>query len=108
MSLSNAYKTTRIIETIENYSISHDTNYSINDEQDGYHDFATDEEFWRRIISKPKSYWNKKIELHRFIVSEWVARVPGLYWADYSAILRRHSPNDVFEQSRNWIEFNPR
>ena len=42
-----------------------------------------------------------------FVVSNWVARVPGLYWADYSSALRIFADNKIAFKSEEWVEFRP-
>lgn len=109
MSLLDIYKGTKIIETLENYSVADNTSYknvkkslSMND-----HSFFNDEQFWREVIANKDKYWNKHIRLYQFVLSEWVARVPGLYWADHSKEIRRHEETDIAVQSKDWIEFHP-
>lgn len=109
MELSNALKSTKIIETIENYSLVENDKVLSTDQKNLHKRWHCeyDEEFWNRIISNPEHYWNTKIDLYNFTLCNWVARVPGLYWAEYSKSVRQHSENEVAEQSENWIEFHP-
>jgi hypothetical protein len=109
MELSNLFKTTKIVETIENYSLSESNDFTnlkqIIPSEDNW--FYDDRNFWQEVISKPDKYWNKKVSLYCFTVCDWVARIPGLYWASYSASIREHSQNEIAKQSREWIEFYP-
>jgi hypothetical protein len=109
MELFNVFKATRIIETIENYAISGNDRFkdTLSDTLQESHWFYEDEEFWTAIISNPEKYWNKKLNFYHFTICNWVARVPGLYWADYSAAMRQHSESEVARRSRQWIEFHP-
>lgn len=109
MDLSNLFKATKIIETIENYSIA-DSNEFINADPsnlDNDNWIYSDEQFWSKVISEPEKYWNKNFNLYTFTVCDWVARIPGLYWADFSVEIRKTSKNEVAIQSKQWIEFNP-
>lgn len=109
MELSTLFKTTKIVETIENYSIaeSNKFTYSVPTNMNGDDWFYEDEQFWREVITNPENYWNKKVNLYAFTICDWVARIPGLYWANYSASLRKHSENEIAKQSKQWIEFYP-
>jgi len=109
MELSTLFKATKIVETIENYSIaeSNKFTYSVPTNINGDDWFYEDEQFWREVITNPERYWNKKVNLYAFTISDWVARIPGLYWANYSADLRKHSENEIAKQSKQWIEFYP-
>ncbi len=109
MELSNVYKATKIVETIENYSIAESNKFTYSEpiNLDGDNWFYEDEQFWHEVISNPEKYWNKKINLYAFTICDWVARIPGLYWANYSAVIRKHSENEIAKQSKQWIEFYP-
>jgi hypothetical protein len=109
MTLSKAYKATKIIEAIENYSLfeinklkeSKSTRKKRNDW------YYSDHEFWKKVISTPENFWNRKMNFSQFTLCDWVSRVPGLYWTKYSEEIRRHSKKDIARQSRQWIELKP-
>lgn len=108
MSLKELYKGTKLIETIENYALAEETsslNEGITNDESFW--FSNDEEFWRNIIADPDKYWNQKIDLYNFVVSNWVARIPGLYWTRSSEQIRQHKKEDISFQSKQWIEFYP-
>ncbi|MBC7749262.1 MAG: hypothetical protein H7Z76_11925 [Methylotenera sp.] len=109
MDLSALIKTTKIVETIENYSLAGSYKFSNSESKYYSHEewFYEDKVFWYEVISNPEKYWNKKINLYAFTICNWVARIPGLYWADHSATLRKHSENEIAKQSKQWIEFYP-
>lgn len=113
MLLPKAFKGTKIIETIDNYIIAE--NYTIAEKST--HDnclieenelwFYKDNEFWSRIIKNPEQFWSKSLNLYCFVISDWVARIPGLYWTNYSSEIRKHADSDVAIRSDKWLEFNP-
>lgn len=108
MSLKELYKGTKLIETMENYALAEEVNSlneNISDDENFW--FTNDEEFWRNVIADPTKYWNQKIDLYYFVVSDWVARVPGLYWTQSSEQIRMHKKEDIALQSKQWIEFYP-
>jgi len=47
------------------------------------------------------------LSFYHFIVSDWVARVPGLYWADNSSIIRKHTEEEIAVKSLDWEELHP-
>lgn len=108
MSLKELYKGTKLIETVENYALAEEVN-SIKEDilNDECFWFSNDEEFWRNIIANPIKFWNQKIDLYNFVVSDWIARIPGLYWTPSSEQIRQHKNEDVALQSKQWIEFHP-
>lgn len=109
MSLSTVYKAVKIIETIENYTIV-ENNALLEKEPNNPpidNEFYDDKQFWEAVISNPEKYWNTKVSLIAFTISNWVARIPGLYWASYSKSLRKHAEKEIAKQSKQWIEFHP-
>ncbi|MDE5518744.1 hypothetical protein [Elizabethkingia meningoseptica] len=108
MGLKELYKGTKLIETIENYALAEEVN-SINEDITNNESFwfSNDEEFWKNIIADPVKYWNQKIDLYNFVISDWIARVPGLYWIPSSEKIRQHKEEDIALQSKQWIEFYP-
>lgn len=108
MSLKELYKGTKLIETIENYALAEEVSSlkeGISNDESFW--FFNDEEFWRNVIADPNKYWNQKIDLYYFVVSDWVARIPGLYWTPSSEQIRQHKNEDIALQSKQWIEFYP-
>ncbi|MDD4992117.1 MAG: hypothetical protein PHR83_07800 [Paludibacter sp.] len=105
----DAYKGVKIIETIENYSIvknelvidKHNANFC----SESY--IIEDKEFWYKVTNNQNEFWNKKFSFYHFVVSDWVARVPGLFWTEYSAEIRKHSEQDIAIKSKDWIVFHP-
>lgn len=105
----DAYKGVKIIETIENYSIikselvidKHNANFC----SESY--IIDDKEFWCKVTNNQNEFWNKNFSFYHFVVSDWVARVPGLFWTEYSAEIRKHSEQDIAIKSNDWIVFHP-
>ena len=59
------------------------------------------------MTNNQNEFWNKKFSFYHFVVSDWVARVPGLFWTEYSAEIRKHSEQDIAIESKDWIVFHP-
>lgn len=108
MSLTELYKGAKLIETIENYALAEEiTSPNQEEENVDKFQFYDDQQFWRSINNEPSKYWAQKIDLYYFVVSDWVARVPGLYWTPSSELIRQHKKEDIALQSKQWIEFYP-
>ena len=108
MGLKELYKGTKLIETIENYALAEEITLVNQDEVNtDKFEFYNDQQFWSSIINEPSKYWNQKIDLYNFVISDWIARVPGLYWISSSEKIRQHKKEDIALQSKQWIEFYP-
>ena len=107
MKLHQLYKGVKIIETIENYSLAEISIIDENIRKSNEQYFYTEESFWQNIIDNPERYWGKEIDLYNFVVSDWVARIPGLYWTESSQMMREHMESNIAIQSQEWTEFFP-
>lgn len=109
MPLRRAFVGCRVIETAENYAradapLLDRPAESRQEHGRGYYD---DREFWHSILSDPDASWGASVSIDPVAFSEWVARVPGLYWRPDSERLRQLSPEAVEYQSQAWITFRP-
>ncbi|HVG42245.1 MAG TPA: hypothetical protein VM888_11595, partial [Chitinophagaceae bacterium] len=108
MSFQNAVKASRLIETIENYSVStnteQDIDIAVNITENVYH---SDEEFWTELFKDPEKSWNKKVSFSNTTIINWVARLPGLYWLKESKQYRNNLESDVEERNDGWVAFTP-
>lgn len=108
MSLKELHKGAKIIETIENYALAEEIALQNQEEGDvDKFEFYEDQQFWRSVINNPSKYWGQKINLYCFVASDWVARVPGLYWSPSSELMRQYNQEDVAIESKQWIELHP-
>ncbi len=108
--LQSLFKVTKFIETVENYSLIDEKNSSSRNlktyvETD--QEFYEDEKFWQKVFTISEPYCMSKVNLYNFVVSDWVARIPGLYWTDSSKKIRQHTNADIALKSQNWVEFYP-
>lgn len=68
-----------------------------------------DEEYsGRRVDSPDPNRWNTVCNLYKFAVSEWVARVPGLYWLPGAQHMRTVHPSQIESRSEGWLTYSPR
>jgi hypothetical protein len=110
MSLREAYVGVRIIETADNYALADAPLNKRVVPQAAPHNwyFAEDPQFWSSVLKDPKKAWDAVLPFHEVYLSEWVARVPGLFWKPGSEQLRRLSIAAVESRSQNWTVYNPR
>jgi hypothetical protein len=84
MSLIRALVGARINETSDNYARADQflTAKPVTDTAPppGTESYTNDELFWREILADKRRYLNKTFFFGNLVVSEWVARVPGLAW----------------------------
>jgi hypothetical protein len=109
--MQNLLKGARIIETLRNYAIADKLESSFVDKSEDVdrcgNFYYNDQRFWRDVIRFKDEFWFKKVDLDCFVVSNWVARVPGLYWSDSATLIRQHNANDIAIVSEEYTEFNP-
>jgi hypothetical protein len=135
MSLSTLYRGTRSIEAIENYSIattwkssrhafkptslenplgffsslgilrrfrtgSHRENIS--------HEFRNDREFWDIVLTSSRGEtYGHNFHFSDCALSEWVARVPGLFWSTGAQALRELAQGAIEFKSAEWTVYYP-
>lgn len=105
---TEAYKTARLLETLENYTVSDIVN--IKDqaiEEQGEVSVQSDEQFWRSVLEKPDNFIGKKISIHSCTLTSWVPRVPGLYWSAQATSLRKFAEGYIETVSGSWIHYAP-
>lgn len=102
-------KGSRIIETLENYSITQNDNFCLQEltANTWDHHYYDEKNFWKGALANPEKFFGSKISLYNFVVSNWVARIPGLFWMPSSNSVRKHLKEDIAIQSKDWIEFHP-
>ncbi len=70
--------------------------------------YYDDETFWRRIFQDPDAAWSTRFDtVDAVALSEWVARVPGLYWRPESAPLRKYSADAVEGHDLGGVTLRP-
>ena len=101
------YKTLRVVETVFNYAradqidITPEDIRSIKQTFNAY-EIYDDGMFWRKILESNDEYWDKSFQIFGpATLSEWVARVPGLYWKKGSETLRNVTESAI-EQIGNF------
>lgn len=98
--LLSAYKATRAAETLDNYSRADQIKISNLDLQENplnhsRFSFYEDETFWEHVREKYIK-WGDQINFRPGgVISEWVARIPGLYWMPESSAIRQVSESMI-------------
>lgn len=117
MSVSELYRCARSLEAIEDYARASFSTTPNDVDLDTLSDNAdagtldtsyvySDEEFWREILAAP-DVWGRSYKLQWFAMSEWVARVPGLFWTKDARWRRMMSESAVQYESREWKVYEP-
>lgn len=109
MGLDLAYRGSKIIETLENYAVAEDIRLQslIQTELESTRFYHSDHQFWIDAFREKLGLHGRSVSLFNFVVCDWVARIPGLYWTKQAQALRMHNEVDVAFQSREWIQFTP-
>lgn len=106
--ISKLYKGAKLLEAIDNYALADRLSPSqMGTDSTSSVTFYDDSHFWESIIKDTENFWGRPINLYQFVVSKWMARVPGLYWLQSSKTIRKHSQEDIAFQSNEWLEFYP-
>lgn len=107
MSLSTIYRSTRSLEAIENYDIS--TSWqpsSTNLHRENAEYIYDDQSFWNIILASPDGTYDK-FHFNFCALSEWVARVPGLFWSKGADALRKLAESAIDFKSAEWTVYRP-
>lgn len=113
MGLMQAYTAVRIMEAGENYARAdiprvpppQVTHLDFEDRFNG--DYYDDQQIWKVLLHDSRRAWGRRFHFHSAVVSEWVARVPGLYWTRGAEEMRRLTPTAIERLSREWVEYRP-
>jgi hypothetical protein len=68
--------------------------------------FSADEAFWQFML-KARGRWGVTVRLENFALSEWVARVPGLYYSEGAWAMRSLADEAVEYESAGWRVLTP-
>ena len=106
---SEVYKATRLLETLENFSVADKTDFDESQSKNTDKEFtqAEDERFWTSVLENPRDSFGRKVSVDWCTLSLWVPRVPGLYWSKQSAGMRRLSEEHIESVSGKWMHYDP-
>lgn len=107
MNLLELQNGVNFLETLENYSLA-DLKIKAQEEiKQECFIFESDEIFWECFLQDSALYYNKFITLDEFVISDWVARIPGLYWMNSSKALRNDAEQHIANKNTSYTEFHP-
>ena len=112
MSLTQAYHDTRILEAAVNYTKADETSISLTEDAkpdlNEVENIYSDEQFWKNIFADPESYWDKDFKTgYQVTLSEWVARVPGMFWHSDSQQFHELAEKSIFKKLPNGLRVYP-
>jgi hypothetical protein len=108
--LRQARVAARVLESAANYARA-SVHYAPEIAESGSHDrllYREDVDFWGQVLAAPGNCWRKRVDaFDPVIFSEWVARVPGLFWKPGMASMRTYSAADVERYDLDGITLKP-
>lgn len=111
MGLTQAYLSTRIVEAASNYAKADEPipdGASTTVDRANTEPLYSDDHFWGTLFNNPDAYWDKSFETNgSFVFSEWVARVPGMFWHPDSRRFQELASKGVSEELPSGLRVYP-
>lgn len=121
MPISETYRCARALEAIENYARADgplveevgemagasEEAVFIETDEGGRTEKRFDERFWTLILAEPGAWWGRTFTMRYVGLSEWVARVPGLFWSPGARGIRELAREAVEHRSGQWTSYTP-
>lgn len=117
MIAANIQKLPMISESLNNYPKSESLELVRNAEliiDDLKNDYGMkisyEEQFWKFIngeIKEGRHPWGKNFHFWYAMISEWVPRIPGGFWTEKSAGLRKLANKEIIERTGNFVVYTP-
>jgi hypothetical protein len=109
-SLTRGLVAAQVAETVADYPLADNPYQQTRENQrDNLRDVGSvldDEQFWHRLLhggAEVHGFWH----IPEIALSEWIARVPGLFWTKDSKAMRRVQPALIEEEAKEWITYRP-
>jgi hypothetical protein len=110
MELPEIHRATLALEASENYA---NAGMPINNDDAGSDSQASfittyegEKEFWTSVFAG-EIPWGTEVNILRLALSEWIGRVPGLFWMKNAARMRDVAENAVESVSEGWKTLKP-
>jgi hypothetical protein len=103
------YRSARSLEASENYALARGAlmpTVGVQGLPPESEVFVEDWRFWRHVFARPDS-WDQTFLLRNVVLSQWVPRVPGLYWSEGATKLRRLGDSAIEYTSERWRVLQP-
>jgi len=110
VSLRDGLVAAQVIESAENYARARVPKPpdAAHERAPGDNVFYDDGEFWQGVLHRADSTWGRPVRfLDNVVFSEWIARVPGLYWRPESERLRQTTPDAVEGHDLGGVTLRP-
>jgi hypothetical protein len=106
---AEVFKATSLIETSSNYSVADSTAAAAEKTKTSNEIVVTSEQaFWKNVLRPGSSrQYEQRITIPNCRITKWVPRVPGLYWADQSKILRNFGSAMIEAVDEKWNHLTP-
>jgi hypothetical protein len=73
----------------------------------GFSVIKDDETIWRALLNPKVTPWNSTWYFAEGVISEWVPRVPGLFWKPGSAAIRNAARAFIEKRSQTFLQYYP-
>lgn len=106
--LLDVVKGSRIIETLENYPVAFET-VPIRDDfhySGGSMWVYEDSSFWNDVLRSPEDFWDASFNIGYCIFTNWIARVPGLFYTEAASTLRSFAKYYPLENTEQFGSVN--
>lgn len=104
MSLWRPYIGTRVLETSTNYALADEALITPPEPRQSSRDRESDadEQFWHSVMANPEQSWGTRFHFYTPVaISEWIARVPGLFWKPGVSQFREYQKG-IYELIGQW------
>lgn len=113
--LIHAIRSTKIEESLINYSVGDqgiDGSSIAESVSDGPvvnpYRIGQEWQFWNPVLEDYEYFRDKEIEIsYGAVLSEWVARIPGLFYKQGSDALRSVRKSNIEYVNENWVHYTP-
>lgn len=109
MSLWRPYIGTRVLETSTNYALADGALVTPPEPRQSSRErrLDADEQFWHTVMTNPEQSWGTRFHIEQPVaISEWVARVPGLFWKPGVSQFREYQKG-IYEMIGRWRMQSP-
>jgi len=120
VTFKDAEKLAQVIESLENYAVADSplgemTPVLQASKRDSIGDNSRqvyrDSQFWDSIFRKREHGnshgWGEEHLILECFLTEWVARVPGLFWMPHAMLLRERANENIESVSDTWVKYSP-
>jgi hypothetical protein len=107
---TEAFKVSRVLESLENYAVADSTvldTKPMRGEKKETEPFLNDHSFWHAVLQNPEKFYGQPLSFQKFTISTWVPRVPGLYFTEKGKANRKFTEGKFEAVSDGWVHYPP-